>query len=313
MYKPRLMTSLGTFVAIIALVILSNPIACSSSDGEGGTHLTVSNLGKNVSLVSGVMQEISFSESYDVNRYGGPFSSLTMDLQAHLSAISISVPAVVNKTIPFPFQLVKSANAAIEGSQLFVRIARAEQLATVCTVGELYGPFDISLADNFQPVSVTPASAEATQQTLDIINIGAYSMCVQILPVITAVADLNSLIVDFGSCTEAAANIQGKWTGPYSCGGTCPESGTVTLDITQNQNDLSIASYTDVEASYQGRVCGNRFSYSGGVLSEYDESGTFVLNADGTASKTSTYLSIGEGAVCSGTCTDTLERLLEKL
>lgn len=311
MYRSILSTALGTFAAIIALVILTNPIACSSSDGEGGVQLTVSNLGKDVSLTSGEMQEISFSESYDVQRYGGPFSSLTMDLQAHLSAITISAPNVVERNIPFPLHLVKTANAAIDGSQLFIRIARAEQEATVCTDGELYGPFDISLADNFQPESVTPSSAEATQQTLDVINTGAYSICVQILPLITGIADLNSLDIDFGSCNESAADIQGTWVGTYYCEGICDSATDVldiTLEITQDQNDPSIASYTDSEASYKGRVCGSRFSYSGGVESVYDESGTFVLNADGSASKTSTYLSIGEGSVCSGTCTDTLYR-----
>jgi len=313
MYKYQLRTTLGVFASLLAVVILSNPIACSSSStstsptGVVGTELTVSNLGKDVTLISGEMQEISFSGSYDVNSYGGPFSSIKMDLQAHLSAISITVPNIVKTTIPFPFQSVKSANAAIVGSKMFLRIARAEQEATVCADGELYGPFEISLGDDFQPSSVTPATAEATQQTLDIINIGSYSMCVQILPVITAIADLNSLIVNFGSCDEPAADIQGTWTGTYSCIGTCPESGDVTIKITQDPNDLTIASYTDSEASYQGRVCGNRFSYSGGVPSSYDESGTFVLNPDGSASKFSTFLSIID-ANCSGTCSDSLSR-----
>lgn len=316
MSKSRLMAVLGALVSFFSILLLANPIACSnsSSDGAGGTRFTVSNLGKDVSLIEGEIKEIIFSESYNVNSYGGPFSSIKMDLQAHLSSISISIPSAVKKTVPFPLQYVKSANAAIEGSQLFIRIARAEQEATVCQDGELYGPFDISMADNFQPVSVTPATAEATQQTLDVINTGGYSMCVQILPVITAIANLDSLIVDFGSCTEPAADIQGTWTGSYYCEGICDSADDVfaiSLDITQDQNDRSIASYTDSEASYEGRVCGNRFSYSGGVTSVYDESGTFILNADGSASKTSTYLSITDGdtdTICSGTCSDTLVR-----
>lgn len=313
MHFPRLLLVFSTLLPLIVLVVLMNPIACfhsSDSSGTGVTTLTVYNLGKDISLTSGVMQEISFSESYNVDSYGGPFSSLKFDLQAHLSAVSITVPGVVVNKIPFPLNSIKSGNASMEGAQLFIRMAHAEQEATVCTEGDLYGPFDISLADNFQPESITPATAEATQQTLDIINTGSYSICVQILPVITAIADLNSLEVDFGSCTEPPADIQGLWTGTYECVGVCPEAGAITLEITQNQNDPSIASYIDDDgASYEGRVCGNRFSHRGGVTGSYDESGAFILNDVNSATKTSTYLSVDTGGfICSGTCTDVLVR-----
>ena len=75
----------------------------------------------------------------------------------------------------------------------------------------------------------------------------------------------------------------------------------------------TIASHTDdSNAAYQGRVCGNRFSFTGGLTYSYDESGTFVLNTDGSASKTSTYTDIGTTGICSGTCTNILERLKSK-
>jgi len=255
------------------------------------------------------MKEIKFPVNYNLNDFGGPFSSLRMDLQAHVSAVSITVPGVT-KAIPFPLDSIKTAQAAVDGGQLYLRVGTAEQIDTVCEVGELYGPFSITLADNFQPESVSPAEANATQQTLDVINTGSYSICVQIMPSITAIADLNSLIVDMESCREPPADIAGTWTGSYMCEGTCPESGTVTLDIVQNANDPTIATYTDDgNAAYEGRVCGNRFSFTGGLTDSYDESGTFVLNADGSASKTSTYIDIGTTSICSGTCTDILERI----
>jgi hypothetical protein len=255
------------------------------------------------------MKEISFPVNYNPEDFGGPFSSLRMDLQAHVSAVTITIPGVTT-SIPFLLESVKTANAAVEGGQLYLRVGTAEQVDTVCTEGELYGPFSITLADNFQPESVSPAEANATQQTLDVINTGSYSICVQIMPSITAIADLNSLMVDMESCTEPPADIAGTWTGSYQCVGTCPESGTVTLEIVQNADDPTYATYTDdANAVYEGRVCGNRFSFTGGLTDSYDESGTFVLNADGSASKTSTYISIGTTSICSGTCTDILERL----
>ena len=313
MFKSRFISLLATTALLVIVVIAFNPIACSSSstttNPDGSTTLTVSNLGKDISLTTGEMKEISFPVNYNLDDYGGPFSSLRMDLQAHVSAVTITVPGVTT-SIPFLLDSIKTAQAAVDGGQLFIRVGTAEQVDTVCEVGELYGPFSITLADNFQPESVSPAEADATQQTLDVINTGSYSICVQIMPAITAIADLNSLIVDMDSCTEAPANIAGTWTGSYVCEGTCPESGTVTLEIEQNADDPTIASYTDdANAAYEGRVCGNRFSFTGGLTDSYDESGTFVLNADGSASKTSTYIDISPIMICSGTCTDILERI----
>ena len=313
MFSTRILPVLTTSALLVTVLFIFNPIACTSSstttNPDGSTMLTVSNLGKNISLTTGEMKEIRFPVNYNLNDFGGPFSTLRMDLQAHVSAVSITVPGVT-ASIPFPLDSIKTAQAAVDGGQLFLRVGSAEQVDTVCEEGEVYGPFNITLADNFQPESVSPAEANATQQTLDVINTGSYSVCVQIMPSITAIADLNSLMVDMESCTEPPADIAGTWTGSYVCEGTCPESGTVTLDIAQNTDDPTIATYTDdANAAYQGRVCGSRFSFTGGLTDSYDESGTFVLNTDGSASKTSTYIDIDNTSICSGTCTDILERL----
>ena len=315
MFITRILPALATSALLLIVLLIFNPIACSSSstttNPDGSTTFTVSNLGQNISLTSGEMKEISFPVNYDLDSLGGPFSSLRMDLQAHLSAVSITVPGVT-AAIPFPLDSIKTAQAAVDGGQLYLRVGTAEQIETVCEVGELYGPFSITLADNFQPESVSPAEANASQQTLDVINTGSYSICVQIMPSVTAVADLNSLIVDMESCREPPADISGTWYGSYECIDICygTEIDTVELVIEQNAADPTIASYTDdANATYEGRVCGNRFSFTGGLTDSYDESGTFVLNADGSASKTSTYIDIGTTVICSGTCTDILERI----
>ena len=133
---------LTTVAILLTVFILANPIACSSSSANdtGGTTLTVSNLGKDISQTTGVMEEISFTVSFNLDRFGGPFSSLRIDLQAHVSVVTISVPGV-STSIPFPLQSVKPAYAAVDGSQLFLRAGTAEQIDTVCAEGELYGPF----------------------------------------------------------------------------------------------------------------------------------------------------------------------------
>lgn len=302
----RLASMVSTLLVIATVVILSNPIACSSSNVDGSTRLTVSNLGKSINLSSGMTEEISFPVTVNSAQFPEPFSAITLNLKNHLSALTVSGTTA---SIPFPLQAIKMAQAAIEGTQLFLRVANIEQLASVCTDGEVYGPFSVTLADTLVPMSVSPETASATQQTLDVINTGSYAVCIQILPVVNATVDLDTIIVNTTNCTEAPADIAGDWTGPYSCLGTCPENGTVMLTIVQNLNDPSIATYTDNSgASYEGRVCGSRFSYSGGVTSDYDESGTFVLNPDGSASKTSQFIDLTTG-FCTGSCSDELTRM----
>ena len=127
-----------------------------------------------------------------------------------------------------------------------------------------------------------------------------------ITPVIDATVDLDSVSFDLDECTTPPADISGSWQGTYFCTGNCPESGNISLTITQNSSDMTRASYTDGSADYEGHVCGNKFSYTGGVSGNYDESGTFVLESPGSASKTSTFRDIS--GFCTGTCTDVLTK-----
>lgn len=306
MQISRFAPVVGLLTIAAAVVILSNPVACSSSNVDGSARLTVSNLGKSISLSTGVTKEISFPVTVNSSQFPEPLSAINLNLKNHLSELTVSGTTA---SIPFPLQAIKIAHAAIEGTQILLRVAYIEQLATVCTDGEVYGPFSITLADTLAPMSVTPETASATQQTLDVINTGGYAVCIQIIPVVNAIVDLDSIIVDTQNCSQAPANISGDWTGPYSCTGTCQESGTVLLTISQDQDNPSIATYTDTSgASYEGRVCGSRFSYSGGEPDAYDESGTFVLNPDGSASKSSQYIDLDPG-FCTGSCSDSLTRL----
>ena len=62
------------------------------------------------------MKETRFPVNYNLNDFGGPFSTLRMDLQAHVSAVSITVPGVT-AAIPFPLDSIKTAQAAVDGGQ----------------------------------------------------------------------------------------------------------------------------------------------------------------------------------------------------
>jgi hypothetical protein len=279
----------------------------------GGTQIAVNNLGKNIDLTAGVARQIVVTKNaFDIDAFGGPITELTINLFDHLQALTLSDPAVPKAT-PASASAGRTG-AKITGSRMTIRVARFEDSATVCSTGELYGPFEIALENDFSASSVSPASANATQNTLDIVNTGGYSICIEVLPAVNATASLDFIEVDIGNCDQAPADIAGTWSGSYSCSSevssSCDEAGSVTLTIVQDGSDPSIASYTDDGGgSYQGRVCGNRFSFQGGVASSYDESGTFVLQADGSATKNSSYRDIGPSPVCSAKCADSLARI----
>jgi hypothetical protein len=277
-------------------------MSCGGGGGGGGGGLTdVSiNIGSKgeLTLPAGEMWSRVYSVSYDVAGYGGPFESLTLNLQENLSGLHVTPLA-----LPAGISALASTTAT-----MYMRVARAEAASTVCTDGELHGPFTITINESAQATTVDPPTAEAGQATMDIINTGEYVFCVIIESPMPADVEVDR--VDFGiaECGEIPADIHGAWTGSYECIDNCGGTGNIydiDLTITQSSGDPAIASYTDDEADYEGSVCGNRFSFSGGGPG-YSESGTFVLNPDGTATKTSSYKS--DNGVCWGDCTDQLYR-----
>jgi hypothetical protein len=318
MRYARLFSVSGSILGAGMLVIfLTNPIACSSSNPsrviDGGTQIAVSNLGKNVTLNAGVTTEIVvIKDKFDIDQFGGPITNLEINLFEHLEAITLTNPVVPKGSGSIdPGGPVR---AKISGSTMVIRVARFEDSETVCSTGEQYGPYSIELNDDFSASSVSPPTATATRQTLDIINTGGYSICIQVTPVVDATADLDFVAVDIGNCDEPPADIAGTWSGTYSCvsdvSSSCDETGMVELTIVQDGSDPGKASYSDDGgAMYEGRVCGNRFSFQGGVSSSYTESGTFILNGDGSASKSSSFKDIGPSPLCSAKCTDSLSRL----
>ncbi len=170
----------------------------------------------------------------------------------------------------------------------------------VCSNGLLYGPYTVTdnSVDGDQTVS-------ADKPTLQLVNMGDLAVCTIITaPVnVTMSAAFDNVYMDNEPCIETALDVSGIWQGAYSCDSQpashCEDiGGVVKLNIMQDEHG---ASYSDGLAKYNGPVCGNRFEYSGGGPG-YTESGTFVLNQDGTASKTSHYEDDDGG--CSGDCSD---------
>ncbi len=81
----------------------------------------------------------------------------------------------------------KAAVAMQAGEPLSVTvwIAGAGDIDTVCGGGEQYPPspdtaFLVTLDENFIPTSVEPSSVPLTQNTVDLINGGAFTMCLRV-------------------------------------------------------------------------------------------------------------------------------------
>lgn len=180
--------------------------------------------------------------------------------------------------------------------QVSVRIGASTDV-NVCQTGELYGPYTVT-----NGILAGTQTASASSPTLRLTNMGDLSVCLIITSPIDATLDLSAdnLAMDTTECTTTAADISGFWEGPFSCTDSCSGiiDGFVALTILQ---DGYSATYTDSEASYKGTVCGKVFEYSGSGPG-YTESGTFVLNNDGSGSKMSSYVT--SNGSCSGTCSD---------
>ena len=299
--KSRTCMFMAGFLAAAAAAWV---ISCGGGSGgsDGKISLDIGSQGEDIPL--GVSEtSIPFTVNHDADRFKGPFGSLALDLQENLAWI-LFYPGVVPGSASG-----EVAPLVTPGGSLTLRIAPAEAVDFVCEEGELYGPFSITFDDDYQPITASPSSAEATSHTLDIINIGSYSICVQVTSPVDSEVTLDRVEFSAGPCEEDPEDMSGTWEGTYTCEGNCPEYDVpVELVVIQNPADLSRASYTDdLEGTYEGRVCGRRFSFRGGTET-YSESGTFVMDPAGNAAtKTSTYRDIPPGT-CYGTCTDYLTR-----
>ncbi|MCU7843743.1 MAG: hypothetical protein KZQ93_07865 [Candidatus Thiodiazotropha sp. (ex Monitilora ramsayi)] len=310
--SQRRLLCFGLYFSLLLLIVAVIPIGCNGGGGGGSIGISSTGVvtvntgavGKNIVLNDGVPKQIIKQLNFTVGNFGGPYEGLTVDLSAHIPWVTVT-PAGPRAA---PASNTASKLLTTPSATMDIYLAREEDVDTVCTTGIHYGPFEIFTDDTDSQVGdVQPASITATEATVDIINAGSLVICMIVTPVIDATVDLDSVSFDLDECTTPPADIAGSWQGTYFCTGTCPESGNVSLTVTQDPANMSRASYTDDSgASYQGSVCGNKFSYTGGVPGNYDESGTFILDSPGSASKTSTFRDIS--GFCSGTCTDVLTK-----
>lgn len=305
-------------VVALALLLMVLMIAWVISCGGGGKRTSSSGFsglnisvdlgpeGQNIPLVADTTWSFTNSVSFNVGDFGGPYTAITLDLMDNLPDLIFSTLTTAG---------LKAAVPLAPGTGSMTLFIAPFDAADPCTEGEQYGPFEITLDVSSQPESVSPETLIASQTTVDIINLGAFSICVKV----TSPLDANASKDDatFTVCTEPIADMAGTWTGTFYCTGNCPigspaEPEIIDLHITQTPGSPGYANYTDDGgAFYSGNVCGYTFSFEGGGPT-YDESGIFTVDSEGlTATKKSYYVEHLPGT-CRGDCYDTLTRVVDE-
>jgi hypothetical protein len=113
---------------------------------------------------------------------------------AEASSGSVEVdPSIITVT---PAAGPAKSNVAMQAGDpliITVAIAPTDELDTVCDTGEQYGPFIVVLDENYVPVSIDPSSVTLTQNTLDLINVGEFSICLRVESPVDGTVTIESL------------------------------------------------------------------------------------------------------------------------
>lgn len=78
------------------------------------------------------------------------------------------------------------------------RIAAPTALETVCDDGESYGPYRVTLNEDFTVVSISPAAINLTQTTIDLINGGDFALCLEVTSPVAGTVTIFSLVLNLG-------------------------------------------------------------------------------------------------------------------
>jgi len=104
-------------------------------------------------------------------------------------------PAVITVTPTGPG---KEVVALQETSTLIITawIAPIDEIDTVCGGGEQYGPYNVTLNEDNVPIAVDPPHIDLTDNTVDLLNGGEFSLCIRVESPIDATVRIESLSFD---------------------------------------------------------------------------------------------------------------------
>lgn len=303
---------------VLCFSFLNFLVACGGSGGgSGNSEAPAGELpdeGEFISLISG--QPVTLTETFAINLEGagGPFETLTIDesdVRSIFEAqIAAATPGWLQKLSPF---FIEKAFAQMPNNTVRATFAlgRAELGDDICEEGEQYGPYTMTYSA-LEIIGFDFETITASQNIVDVVNTGFLRVCVEIVASSNTQLQVASVVpsstVARTDCSSLPSDIDGVWSGTYTCDGACPEGGDIELTIEQ---DGTTATYSDDGgANYSGTVCGDRFSFSGGVPGSYAESGTFVLNSSdpSMAIKTSSWTDLVGSCGSANPCSDDLSR-----
>lgn len=101
-------------------------------------------------------------------------------------------PAVITVTPNGPQEDV-SAVPAGASLVITVRVDSIERQNTVCSEGESYGPFHVTLNTDYVPVSVSPGSIALSDGTIGLVSAASFSLCIRVESPIDATVEIARL------------------------------------------------------------------------------------------------------------------------
>ena len=95
-----------------------------------------------------------------------------------------------------PTESAKGLQAQVGDSntaEVTVWIAPFDEVGTVCGGGEQYGPFTITFNDDYVIQSIEPSRVTLSQNTVDLLNAGQFSLCIRVLLPVDGTIRIGSL------------------------------------------------------------------------------------------------------------------------
>ena len=83
--------------------------------------------------------------------------------------------------------------------EIIVWIASVDAIDTVCESGEQYGPYEVTLDEDYVPIAIDPSLITLSQSTLGLLNSGEFSLCIQVISPVDGTVTIESLTFNLGA------------------------------------------------------------------------------------------------------------------
>lgn len=120
------------------------------------------------------------------------------DIPVTLGSGSIAIDPSVITVTPTGAGKLGTSLQGTSTLQVTVWVGSFGEAATVCETGDQYGPFTVTLDANLVPTAVSPSNITLTPSTLDALNSGQFSLCIEIVSPVTGNVTISSLTFNLG-------------------------------------------------------------------------------------------------------------------